>query len=111
MRWQFERRARRRTRRCRIGRWDRGVDLQRFDPRLRSEGSFPGEINVLYAGRLTKEKGLDLLAEAFLAARRKDLRLDLVLAGGGAEEDALRQRLGSSATFLGWLPPVASDSR
>ncbi len=87
----------------RIGRWDRGVDLQRFDASLRSEGSFPGEINVLYVGRLTKEKGLDLLAEAFLAARGQDPRLHLVLAGGGPEQDALRERLGSSATFLGWL--------
>jgi len=87
----------------RIGRWDRGVDLQRFDPRLRLESWFPGEINVLYAGRLTREKGLHLLAEAFLAARAQDPRLHLVLAGGGPEEDALRERLGESATFLGWL--------
>jgi glycosyltransferase involved in cell wall biosynthesis/predicted metal-dependent phosphoesterase TrpH len=87
----------------RIGRWDRGVDLQRFDPGLRREGSFPGEINVLYAGRLTKEKGLHLLAEAFLAARWQDPRLHLVLAGGGPEQDALRERLGDGATFLGWL--------
>ena len=54
----------------RIGRWDRGVDLERFDPALRTPGLLPGEINVLYAGRLTKEKGVDLLADAFLAARR-----------------------------------------
>ena len=53
----------------RIGRWDRGVDLQRFDPALRTPRLLPGELNVLYAGRLTKEKGVDLLADAFLAAR------------------------------------------
>jgi glycosyltransferase involved in cell wall biosynthesis/predicted metal-dependent phosphoesterase TrpH len=87
----------------RIGRWDRGVDLLRFDPRLRAEAIFPGEINVLYAGRLTKEKGLDLLAQAFLAARRQDPRLHLVLAGGGPEQDALHALLGDCATFLGWL--------
>jgi glycosyltransferase involved in cell wall biosynthesis len=58
---------------------------------------------VLYAGRLTKEKGVDLLAEAFLAARRRDPRLHLVLAGGGPEEDGLRERIGEHATFLGWL--------
>jgi glycosyltransferase involved in cell wall biosynthesis/predicted metal-dependent phosphoesterase TrpH len=87
----------------RIGRWDRGVDLARFDPSLRVEGLFPGEINVLYAGRLTSEKGVELLADAFEAARRQDPRLHLVLAGGGPEEDALRGRLGSNATFLGWL--------
>jgi len=86
-----------------IGRWDRGVDLARFDPGVRVEGLFSGEVNVLYAGRLTKEKGVDLLADAFLAARRQDPRLHLVLAGGGPEEAALRSRLGDHATFLGWL--------
>ena len=40
--------------------------------RCATPGLLPGEINVLYAGRLTKEKGVDLLAEAFLAARWRD---------------------------------------
>jgi glycosyltransferase involved in cell wall biosynthesis/predicted metal-dependent phosphoesterase TrpH len=88
--------------RSRIGRWDRGVDLRRFDPALRTPGLLPGEINVLYAGRLTAEKGASLLADAFLAARRRDPRLYLVLAGGGPEEPLLRERLGDTATFLGW---------
>jgi glycosyltransferase involved in cell wall biosynthesis len=88
----------------RIGRWDRGVDLDRFDPQLRTPGLLPDEtVNVLYAGRLTKEKGADLLADAFLAARKRDERLHLVLAGGGPEESHLRERLGAHATFLGWL--------
>jgi glycosyltransferase involved in cell wall biosynthesis/predicted metal-dependent phosphoesterase TrpH len=86
----------------RIGRWDRGVDLERFDPALRTPGLLGGEINVLYAGRLTAEKGVDLLADAFLAARWRDPRLHLVLAGGGPEESLLRARLGDAATFLGW---------
>src|SRR3954451_8338812 len=87
---------------ARIGRWDRGVDLGRFSPTLRTRAA-DGRVRVLYAGRLTKEKGVDLLADAFLAARARDPRLELVLAGGGPEGDALRARLGSAATFLGWL--------
>jgi glycosyltransferase involved in cell wall biosynthesis/predicted metal-dependent phosphoesterase TrpH len=87
----------------RIGRWDRGVDVERFDPGRRVDRLFPGEINVLYAGRLTREKGVDLLVDAFLAARWRDPRLHLVLAGGGPEEESLRERLGEHATFLGWL--------
>ncbi len=88
----------------RIGRWDRGVDLERFDPALRTPGLLPaGGINVLYAGRLTREKGVDLLADAFESARLREPRLHLVLAGGGPEEEALRGRLGRHATFLGWL--------
>jgi glycosyltransferase involved in cell wall biosynthesis/predicted metal-dependent phosphoesterase TrpH len=85
-----------------VGRWDRGVDLERFDPALRDESLLPGEVNVLYVGRLTSEKGVDLLADAFEAARAQDPRLHLVLAGGGPEEEALRARLGDQATFLGW---------
>jgi glycosyltransferase involved in cell wall biosynthesis/predicted metal-dependent phosphoesterase TrpH len=88
----------------RVGRWDRGVDLARFSPdRRRRAGGPTDAIDVLYAGRLTREKGADLLADAFLAARARDPRLHLVLAGGGPEEAALRARVGEHATFLGWL--------
>jgi glycosyltransferase involved in cell wall biosynthesis/predicted metal-dependent phosphoesterase TrpH len=100
----------------RIARWARGVDLSLYDPGKRDSGAFPGQVKVLYAGRLTKEKGVDLLAEAFLRARERDPRLHLLLAGGGPEEGALRERLGVGsqssmgerdespcATFLGWL--------
>ncbi|MEA2279047.1 MAG: hypothetical protein QOC78_4007 [Solirubrobacteraceae bacterium] len=90
----------------RIGRWDRGVDLDRFSPERRDPamlGGHEGRIDVLYVGRLTREKGADLLADAFLAARARDPRLHLCLAGGGPEEDVLRARLGEHATFLGWL--------
>jgi glycosyltransferase involved in cell wall biosynthesis/predicted metal-dependent phosphoesterase TrpH len=86
-----------------VARWQRGVDLERFDPGLRVEGAFPGEVNVMYCGRLTREKAVDLLADAFLRARAQDPRLHLVLAGGGPEEVVLRERLGRDATFLGWL--------
>jgi len=87
----------------RIGRWERGVDIERFDPGKADRGAFPGEIKVLYAGRLTREKGVDLLAETFLRAHCADPRLHLLLAGGGPEEGELRERLGDRATFLGWL--------
>jgi glycosyltransferase involved in cell wall biosynthesis/predicted metal-dependent phosphoesterase TrpH len=87
----------------RIGRWERGVDVARFTPEKADPGAFPGELKALYAGRLTKEKGVDLLAESFLRAHRVDPRLHLLLAGGGPEEGELRARLGEHATFLGWL--------
>lgn len=91
----------------RIGRWDRGVDIARFRPELRDPDGFEdvpaGAITVLYAGRLTREKGADLLADAFLTARAEDPRLHLCLAGGGPEERVLRERVGEHATFLGWL--------
>jgi glycosyltransferase involved in cell wall biosynthesis/predicted metal-dependent phosphoesterase TrpH len=88
---------------ARIGRWERGVDTDRFDPAKADSDAFPGEIKVLYSGRLTREKGVDLLAESFLRAHEADPRLHLLLAGGGPEEGELRHRLGDRATFLGWL--------
>jgi glycosyltransferase involved in cell wall biosynthesis len=86
-----------------LARWERGVDVSRFDPGKAVRADYPGEIKVLYAGRLTREKGVDLLAESFLRAREVDPRLHLLLAGGGPEEDELRGRLGEHAAFLGWL--------
>ncbi len=88
---------------ARIGRWERGVDSERFVPGKRDPGARPDEITVLYAGRLTREKGVELLAESFLRARAAEPRLRLLLAGGGPEEAELRARLGAHATFLGWL--------
>jgi glycosyltransferase involved in cell wall biosynthesis/predicted metal-dependent phosphoesterase TrpH len=92
----------------RVMRWDRGVDTSRFSPALRQQegeagSAEPQRIDVLYAGRLTREKGVDLLAETFLAAHERDPHLHLMLAGGGPEQEMLRQRLGERATFLGWL--------
>jgi glycosyltransferase involved in cell wall biosynthesis/predicted metal-dependent phosphoesterase TrpH len=85
-----------------ISRWDRGVDTDRFSPALRTREP-DGRVRVLYAGRLAREKGADLLADAFLAARARDPRLELYLAGGGPDEDILRTRLGGAGRFLGWL--------
>jgi glycosyltransferase involved in cell wall biosynthesis/predicted metal-dependent phosphoesterase TrpH len=87
----------------RVLRWDRGVDTSRFRPELRGEYPLPDAINVLYSGRITREKGVELLADAFLVAHARDRRLHLVLAGGGPEQELLRERLGERASFLGWL--------
>ena len=87
----------------RLCRWERGVDVARFGPEKADRDAYPGELRVLYAGRLTREKGVDLLAESFLRARAVEPRLHLLVAGGGPEEAELRARLGEHATFLGWL--------
>jgi glycosyltransferase involved in cell wall biosynthesis/predicted metal-dependent phosphoesterase TrpH len=61
-------------------------------------------INVMYSGRITREKGAELLAHAFLRAHAREPRLHLVLAGGGPEQERLRDRVGAEhTTFLGWL--------
>ncbi|HEY2570079.1 MAG TPA: glycosyltransferase, partial [Solirubrobacteraceae bacterium] len=98
----------------RIMRWDRGVDTARFDPALRDPGLLAGHgapdgaINVMYSGRITREKGAELLADAFLRAHAREPRLHLVLAGGGPEQERLRERVGAEhTTFLGWLSGAA----
>jgi glycosyltransferase involved in cell wall biosynthesis/predicted metal-dependent phosphoesterase TrpH len=86
----------------RVLRWDRGVDTARFHPTARDTRR--GEmINVMYSGRITREKGVELLADVFLSALAMEPRLHLTLAGGGPEEGRLRERLGEHASFLGWL--------
>ncbi len=87
----------------RVMRWDRGVDTGRFDPALRRRREDDGAVRVLYSGRITREKGVELLAEAFLAARARDPRLHLMVAGGGPEQERLASLLGADASFLGWL--------
>ncbi|HEY2536136.1 MAG TPA: glycosyltransferase [Solirubrobacteraceae bacterium] len=66
-----------------------------------------GAINIMYSGRITREKGAELLADAFLRARAREPRLHLVLAGGGPEQERLRERVGAEhTTFLGWLSGI-----
>ncbi|MFE5307578.1 glycosyltransferase [Isoptericola sp. NPDC056605] len=62
----------------------------------------PGRVRVGYAGRLTAQKGVDVL----LAAVARDEALDLVVAGAGPEEARLRRvaaPLGDRVDFLGPL--------
>ncbi len=87
----------------RVLRWDRGVDTERFHPQPRDTGNPRETITVMYSGRITREKGVDLLADAFLRAHAREPRLRLQLAGGGPEQERLRERLGGHASFLGWL--------
>jgi glycosyltransferase involved in cell wall biosynthesis/predicted metal-dependent phosphoesterase TrpH len=86
-----------------VARWDRGVDTARFDPALRERAKRQRTFDVLYAGRITREKGADLLAETFLLARAQNPNLRLVLVGGGPEEQRLREKVGDGAVFRGWL--------
>lgn len=70
----------------------RGVDAERFRPE--SDGRFFGELGlarqfkILYVGRVSREKSLDVLAEAFrqVHARRPDARLIVVGDGPYLEE-------------------------
>lgn len=62
--------------------------------------------HLLAVGRLAPEKGFDLLLHAFMLVRQRFPHADLVIAGAGPEEPALRQRcsalgLASAVRFAG----------
>ncbi len=90
--------------------WGRGVDAQAFHPRHRDADlhrAYAGEHGtvLLHVGRLAAEKGIEVLIAAFLRAREqlKDVPVQLVVAGEGPREGALRRQAGSHVTFLGNL--------
>ncbi len=80
------------------GIWSRGVDMNSFNPRYRSDayrraiGLEPGDLLVTYIGRIAREKNLALLLEAWdlLAPDRGSARLALV--GRGPLEAEIRRR-------------------
>jgi glycosyltransferase involved in cell wall biosynthesis len=58
---------------------------------------------ALYAGRISHEKGLDVLLEAW--ARRRPPGIELVIAGDGPLRSGLESRAIEGVRFAGWLPP------
>jgi len=91
--------------------WPRGVDPQTFAPARRSVslrerwGVSAARPAVLYAGRISKEKGLDLLPRIEAAMLRHGVDHRLILVGDGP----MRTRLAGSlrdAVFTGTLPPA-----
>lgn len=71
------------------------------DPGVRMTS--PSESNViLYAGRLSEEKGVRLLLDAWRDASPPDL--ELLIAGDGPERASLEQELPTRARMVGHLP-------
>jgi glycosyltransferase involved in cell wall biosynthesis len=84
-----------------------GVDDVLFDPEKRDPGLHDdlggGRTLLLYAGRISKEKGLDRLAAGYLSLRRRRDDVHLVIAGDGPYREELGAVLGKTATFTGFL--------
>jgi glycosyltransferase involved in cell wall biosynthesis len=57
---------------------------------------------VLFVGRLSPEKGLPMLLDAW--ERLLPTSLELVVVGDGPQRDLLRRRYTSGVRFLGWRP-------
>ncbi|MDM7992121.1 MAG: glycosyltransferase [Candidatus Fermentibacter sp.] len=67
----------------------RGIDTGAFSPSWRDPGFFgrfgasEGSVRLVYVGRVSREKDLDVLAEAFLAARAEFPDIELFIVGDG----------------------------
>ena len=89
--------------------FERGVDNVLFHPGKRSEavreslGVEPGSPLVLYAGRLSKEKNLEVLLRAFIRLTVSHPKARLVMTGDGPQRRALLRSFRSPGiTFTSW---------
>jgi glycosyltransferase involved in cell wall biosynthesis len=86
-----------------------GVDMELFNPAQRDETVWKEhEVNrplkLLYVGRISKEKNLDVLAKSFIKLCEERQDCQLVLAGGGPYRPELQEMLKDyPVTFLGYL--------
>jgi glycosyltransferase involved in cell wall biosynthesis len=94
----------------RIAPLPRWVDSELFTPSRRDLGLWPRlgvgpGLKLLFVGRLSREKNLELLAGAFEDLIATGYAVRLVLAGDGPYRQILQARLqGLPATFLGFVP-------
>ena len=86
----------------------RGLDTDLFHPARREPAFFEkfgacnGEVRLLYVGRVSREKDLDLLAAAYRLLRDEGLPVQLFVVGHGPYSDAFAKSL-PEAFFTGYL--------
>ncbi|MEY2548967.1 MAG: hypothetical protein QOD64_1549 [Verrucomicrobiota bacterium] len=86
----------------------RGLDTDLFNPTRRDLKFWPGsgangkEVRLLYVGRISREKDLDVLAAAYKKIRKAGHPVKLYLVGDGPYAEALAATL-PDAVFLGYL--------
>jgi phosphatidylinositol alpha 1,6-mannosyltransferase len=90
--------------------WGRTIDAtifrpERRDPFFRRLNGWQHKFVLLHVGRLAAEKGVRRILEGFAIARAllPVGTVQLVIAGGGPEEEALRRAAPPDVTFLGVL--------
>jgi len=86
----------------------RGLDTELFTPARRDPafwekfGPANVEVRLLYVGRISKEKDLDVLAKAYRQLRDEGLSIQLLIVGHGPYSEALSETL-PDAIFTGYL--------
>ena len=89
--------------------YPRGIDTDRFSPEKRN-GFFthriqhPNDTKILYVGRVSKEKNLHLLANAFKKLTKTFEHIHLVIVGDGPYLSEMKNRMeGYPCLFTGYL--------
>lgn len=87
--------------------WKRGIDPDQFSPDQRQEEfrrmlGLSDEKILLYVGRISAEKELDVLMEAAEDLNRRRLKYKLVLVGDGPYRQELESREIPNVIFLGY---------
>jgi glycosyltransferase involved in cell wall biosynthesis len=86
----------------------RGLDTELFTPARREPAFWEkftavnGQIRLLYVGRISREKDLDILADAFRRLRNDGLPVQLFVVGHGPYSEKFAQSL-PEAVFTGYL--------
>jgi glycosyltransferase involved in cell wall biosynthesis/predicted metal-dependent phosphoesterase TrpH len=86
----------------------RGLDTELFHPARRDStffekfGASNGEVRLLYVGRISREKDLDVLADAYRQLRKEGVPVQLFVVGHGPYSEALAKSL-PDAFFTGYL--------
>ncbi|HST29971.1 MAG TPA: glycosyltransferase [Chthoniobacterales bacterium] len=86
----------------------RGLDTELFHPTRRDPAFFEkfgatnGQVRLLYVGRVSREKDLDLLVEAYRKLRDEGLSIQLFIVGHGPYSETLHESL-PEAVFTGYL--------
>jgi glycosyltransferase involved in cell wall biosynthesis len=86
----------------------RGLDTELFHPARRDPaffekfGAVNGEVRLLYVGRVSREKDLDVLAAAYRRLRDQHLPIQLLVVGDGPYSEAFAKSL-PEAIFTGYL--------
>lgn len=89
--------------------FNRGTDLDLFNPKQRDEQFWSkwqadGEVKILYVGRVSREKNLDVVLKSFLAEEDIKKRASLIIVGDGPYLRELRRTYrDENIAFTGFL--------
>jgi glycosyltransferase involved in cell wall biosynthesis len=84
----------------------RGVDNKQFSPRetgkefLREKFEIPEGINLLFAGRISKDKNIDFLIEIFREIKAREPLVNLIICGDGQDFERLKSENSSCGVYF-----------